>query len=178
MLHDLVGLFRPTSARKDPVSTHGSAPNIEDKRVEHRPPACSWRSQCVEGIPLEGSRSMQKKRVLVADGTAGGRELLRILLEHEGYEVFEASDSLEAVNEAQAILPDLILLDVDLPTAVGYVAVRQMRMDDRLKGRVIIALTAGSRRADREGLVKASFSGYLAKPVVLRVLREQLAQLG
>ncbi len=113
----------------------------------------------------------------MADGAAGGRELLRILLEHEGYEVFEASDGLEAVEKAQAMLPDLILLDLYLPSAVGYAAVREMRLDERLKGQVIIALTAGTRR-DRDGLVEAGFSGYLAKPIVLRVLREQLAQLG
>jgi CheY-like chemotaxis protein len=116
------------------------------------------------------------KKVLVADATAGGRELLRILFEHEGYEVFEASNGMEAVGKALATLPDLILLDLYLPAAVGYDAVREMRIDGRLKSRVIIALTAN--HINRDGLVQAGFSGYIAKPVVLSILREQLAQLG
>ena len=117
------------------------------------------------------------RRVLLADGAAGGRELLRILLEHEGYEVFEASDGLEAVEKALAILPDLILLDLDLPAADGYAVMQKMRLDERLKERAIMALTASPRNGDGERLVNAGFSGYIAKPVMLRALREQLARL-
>jgi two-component system cell cycle response regulator DivK len=106
---------------------------------------------------------------------AGGRELLRILLEHEGYEVFEASDGAEALAIARAMLPDLILLD--LLTADGCAAVQKMRLDELLKDRAIVAVTDSTRRADRERLVNAGFSGYIAKPVVLRTLREQLTQL-
>ena len=67
------------------------------------------------------------KKVLVADGTPRGRELLRILFEHEGYEVFEASDGRDALRNALPTLPDLILLDMDLPVGAGYGTVREMR---------------------------------------------------
>src|ERR1700722_4570728 len=103
--------------------------------------------------PEKGPGPIEMKKVLVVDGTANGRELLRTLLEHEGYEVFEASDSPEAVERAQTILPDLILLDVYLPTAGAYAAVRQMRTNEYLKDRVIIALPDGARRIDRDGLI-------------------------
>ena len=118
------------------------------------------------------------RRVLVADGAVRGRELLRILLEHEGCEVFEASDCLEAMEKARAILPDLILLDLDLPDADVYAVVREMRLDAQLKELAIVALTASTRFGSCERLVDAGFSGYIAKPLVLRALREQLAQLG
>jgi CheY-like chemotaxis protein len=114
------------------------------------------------------------RKVLIADGAAGGRELLRILLEHEGYEVFEASDAAAALEIARATLPDLILLDMELP-GDGYAAMQEMRLDERLKSRAIMAVTCNTRRADRERLVTAGFTGYIAKPVVMRVLREQLA---
>jgi CheY-like chemotaxis protein len=117
------------------------------------------------------------RTVLVADGVAGGRELLRILLEHEGFEVFEASDGLQAIQIARCKLPDLILLDVELPVSDGYGAVREMRLDERLKDRAIVAVTDSTRRTDRERLVTAGFTGYIAKPIVLGNLRQQLTQL-
>jgi len=117
------------------------------------------------------------KTVLVADGVAGGRELLRILLEHEGYTVLEAKDSQEALAVARASSPDIILLDVELVDGESCTAVREMRRDQLLKDRAIIAVTANTRHADREELIKAGFTGYIAKPVVLRTLREQLSEL-
>lgn len=117
------------------------------------------------------------RTVLVADGMAGGRELLRILLEHEGFEVFEAATGSQAVQIARVKLPDLILLDVELPVSDGYAAVRQMRLDERLKDRAIVAVTDSAHRADRERLLTAGFSGYIVKPVVLRSLRQHLTEL-
>jgi two-component system cell cycle response regulator DivK len=116
------------------------------------------------------------KKVLIADGLPGGRELLRILLEHEGYEVIEAADWTKALAMARATLPDLILVDLE-QDGDGYRAVQEMRLDELLKDRPILAVTDRSRQADREHLVEAGFSGYIAKPVVLRTLREQLTQL-
>ena len=112
----------------------------------------------------------------MADGAASGRELLRILLEHEGYEVFEASDGREAVEKARALLPDLVLLDLDLPVGDGYAAARELRLDERLENCCIVALTAGAGGRDSERVVNAGFNGSIAKPVVPRVLREQLAR--
>src|ERR1700722_16220649 len=98
------------------------------------------------------------RKVLIADRVSGGRELLRILLEHQGYEVFEASSAKEAIEVARAVLPHLILLDIDL-AADAYAAVRQMRRDEFLRDRAILAVTESTRRADRERLLEAGFSG-------------------
>lgn len=108
---------------------------------------------------------------------AGARELLRILLEHEGYEVVEASDGTEAIALARATLPDLILLAVDLPAADGYTAIEKMRLDGLLKDRAIMAVTDGLHCVNREQLINAGFSGYIAKPLVLKNLRHQLAEI-
>jgi CheY-like chemotaxis protein len=52
-----------------------------------------------------------------------------------------------------------------------------MRQDRLLKDRAIVAVTANTRRADREELLEAGFTGYIPKPVVLRTLRQQLSEL-
>jgi two-component system cell cycle response regulator DivK len=117
------------------------------------------------------------RKVLIVDGSAGERELLRVLLEHEGYEVFEAADGKEAVAAARETQPDLIMLNLGVSGQDGYTAVEEMRQDGLLKSRAIMAVIDGPRLLDRERLVNAGFSGYIAKPVVLRTLREQLTQL-
>jgi two-component system cell cycle response regulator DivK len=117
------------------------------------------------------------KKILVADDKASSRELIRTLLEHEGYEISEAADGQEAVEVARATLPDLILLDIQMPRLDGYAAVREMRQDDRLKTLPIVALTASAMHSDRDRVFEAGFSAYITKPVSLRVLREELARL-
>lgn len=118
---------------------------------------------------------MPAKRALIADCDSHSRELIRILLEHEGCEVFEAADGEQAVDIARATRPDLVLLDLGLPRLSACDAARQMRGDERLKTGIIVALT-GSTAGDGDGLENAGFDGRIAKPVVLRTLRRQLSE--
>ena len=117
------------------------------------------------------------KRILVADDKASSRELIRTLLEHEGYEISEAEDGQEAVEIACSTLPDLILLDIQMPRLDGYAAVREMRRYEPLKSLPIVALTASAMHSDRDRVFEAGFSAYITKPVSLRVLREELSRL-
>jgi CheY-like chemotaxis protein len=117
------------------------------------------------------------KKILIADDRASSRELIRTLLEHAGYEVFEAADGQEAVEVARAISPDLILLDIQMPRLDGYGSVRQMRLDPQLKHLPIVALTASAMHTDRDRVLSAGFTEYITKPVNLSVLREELARL-
>lgn len=130
----------------------------------------AWLPACTKG-------NVQVKRVLVADEKANGRELLRILLEHEGCEVSEARDGVEAIEVARTTLPDVIFLDLELPRMDGYAVVREMRRDVRLKSRSIVALTE-TRSDDGDRLNEAGFTTFIAKPVVLRTISGQLAELG
>lgn len=119
---------------------------------------------------------MKTKRVLVADEHASSRELLRILLEHQGCEVSEASDGAQAVAMARATLPDLVLLDLDLTDVDAYSAVRLMRRDSRLRSRSIVALTGKMQSSEGDQLQQAGFTGYITKPVILRSFSLLLAQ--
>jgi two-component system cell cycle response regulator DivK len=117
---------------------------------------------------------VKSKRVLVADEHANSRELLRILLEHEGCEVSEASSGWQAVAVARATLPDLVLLDLDLVQHEGYETIREMRRDGRFQGRSIVAM-ADPRWKD--GVEQAGFTGCISKPVVLHQFADQLENL-
>jgi CheY-like chemotaxis protein len=114
------------------------------------------------------------KKVLIADDTATGRELIRTVLEQCGHEVFEASDGAEAVRSARKIPPDLIILDLHMPVLDGYGALKELRQDQRFQATPIIALTASAMQGDRERALEAGFTSYVAKPISLNTLRGEI----
>lgn len=115
------------------------------------------------------------RRVLIVDDSASNREFLRTILEHEGWMVAEASDGLAAVAMAAAEPPDLILLDIHMPGADGYEALRQMRARPELAATPIYAITAYAMEGDEERGLAAGFTGYLTKPLTRRRLLAALS---
>ena len=117
------------------------------------------------------------KRILIADDKATSRELLRTVLERQGYAVTEAADGEEALQKALAEPPDLILLDLQMPRRSGYEVLGELRKDPRYAEVPIIAITASAMQGDRERALAAGFTAYLAKPVALVHLREEVQRL-
>jgi two-component system cell cycle response regulator DivK len=117
------------------------------------------------------------KRILIADDKATSRELLRTVLERQGYAITEAADGEEALQKALAEPPDLILLDLQMPRRNGYEVLGELRKDPRHAEVPIIAITASAMQGDREKALAAGFTGYMAKPVALVHLREVVQRL-
>jgi CheY-like chemotaxis protein len=117
------------------------------------------------------------KRILIVEDRETGRELLRAVLEKEGYIVVEARDGGEAIQKAQELPPDLILLDLHLPLRDGFQVLIDIRRDHRLTTIPVLAVTASAMQGDREKTLAAGFNGYLAKPVSLVNLREEITRL-
>ena len=117
------------------------------------------------------------KRILIADDKATSRELLRTVLERQGYAVTEAADGEEALQKALAEPPDLILLDLQMPRRSGYEVLGELRKNPRHAELPIIAITASAMQGDREKALAAGFTGYMAKPVALVRLREEVQRL-
>jgi CheY-like chemotaxis protein len=117
------------------------------------------------------------KRVLVVDDKATSRELIRTVLEKSGYAVSEASDGCEAMQAALQVQPDLIILDLQMPTLDGFGALDLIRSDPRFTDLPIVALTANAMQGDREKALSAGFTSYITKPVKLSFLRAELARL-
>ncbi len=117
------------------------------------------------------------KKVLVADDKAPGRELVRMVLEKGGYQVFEASDGEEALKEARAVQPDLIILDIHMPGLDGFGVIEKLRKEPGFAAIPIIALTASAMMGDRERAMAAGFTGYITKPIRLGALRAEVERL-
>ena len=117
------------------------------------------------------------KRILIVDDKATSRELLRTVLEKDGYFILEAEDGGEALEKARSENPDMILLDLQMPVRNGYEVLTELRQDSRYRTLPIIALTASAMQGDRETALAAGFTAYLTKPVTLSHLRGEVQRL-
>jgi CheY-like chemotaxis protein len=117
------------------------------------------------------------KKVLVADDKATSRELVRTVLEKIGYAVVEASDGIEALKYARESKPDLIILDLHMPGLDGFGVIAELRRDREFAATPVMALTASAMQGDRERALSAGFTGYLSKPIQLRMLRSEVKRL-
>jgi|SRR5579859_5294741 len=117
------------------------------------------------------------KRILIVEDKATSRELLRTVLEKQGYGVLEAHDGKEALRILREGVPDLVLLDLQIPLHNGYEVLREIRRDDRLAAVPVVALTASAMQGDREKALAAGFTGYIAKPVAMAHIRDEVNRL-
>jgi CheY-like chemotaxis protein len=117
------------------------------------------------------------KKILIADDKATGRELVRTILENHGYTVFEAADGAEALQRAQEVNPDLIILDLHMPVLDGFGVIEVLRRDERFAATPVMALTASAMMGDRERAMASGFTGYITKPIRLNALRSEVDRL-
>jgi len=105
------------------------------------------------------------KKVLIIEDNENNLYMMRFIIAKLGHEVFEARDGAAGVVLAKKILPDLILMDIQLPVLDGYSATRQIRKDGSLKDIPIIAVTSYAMIGDREKAIEAGCSAYVEKPI-------------
>jgi len=105
------------------------------------------------------------KRILVVEDDAQNSYLIRFILEKSGYTVVTVGDGAQAVEDASAESPDLILMDMLLPKMSGYDATRAIKADPDTAELTVIALTAYSMKGDRERILEAGCDGYISKPI-------------
>jgi two-component system, cell cycle response regulator DivK len=91
--------------------------------------------------------------------------LIKSLLELADYRVVEARDGREALAQAQAHHPDLILLDMSLPHVDGWTVARTLRQLPDFRSTLIVALTAHAMQGDREKTLEAGCDEFMTKPI-------------
>lgn len=102
--------------------------------------------------------------ILIADDYDDNRELLRLILEPEGFHVREARNGLEALDAARAEAPRLALIDLSMPTLDGFGLLRALRADERTRRVLCVAVTAFAATQDRQRALDAGFDAYISKP--------------
>jgi len=106
-----------------------------------------------------------KPTILLIEDNEQNRYLATFLLEQHGYAVVPAVDGPKGIELAPILKPDLILLDIQLPTMDGYDVARALRGIDSLRTTPIVAVTSYAMVGDRERAIEAGCSGYIEKPI-------------
>ena len=114
---------------------------------------------------------MKKKILCVEDNTVNMLLISRII-EAEGYELVKAEDGKVALDILESTVPDLILLDINLPGINGLELARRFKANEKIAHVPLIATTAQVLSGDRERCLEAGCDDYIPKPLDIRKLRE------
>ncbi len=103
--------------------------------------------------------------VLYVEDNPDNRMLIRRVLQAEGYDVLEAENYAAALDKIRDRIPDLVLMDINLPEVDGYALTHHIKSIPGMSEIPIIALTANVMKGDRERTLQAGCDGYIQKPV-------------
>lgn len=112
--------------------------------------------------------------VLVVEDNEANQMLARAVLELEGYRVEIAGSAPELRELLRGAVPDLVLMDVQLPGQDGLSLTRELKAEAATACIPIVALTAHAMTGDRELALKAGCAGYIAKPIDTRTFGQQV----
>lgn len=109
-------------------------------------------------------------KILIVEDNDNNRSLFQDILRFYDYEVSVAADGEEGVTLARELMPDLILMDIQMPGMDGMTAGQILKRDPTTSRLKIIALTSFAMQGDKKKFLAAGFDGYLSKPVNTREL--------
>ena len=144
---------------EDPLATSG-LPTLKDGKVPR------------EGQPVE-----PKFLILVVDDSADNVAMISLFLQQQGYRVVTAGNGEDAITIATQMMPNLILMDINLPTLDGLGATRRIRENDVLRDIPVIAITAFGTEGFQRAAYDVGVSGYLTKPLDLDRMHQLIARL-
>ena len=128
-------------------------------------------------VPTAGEqKTASPRRILIVDDNRDAATTLGMLLRLSGNETHEAYDGVAAVEAADKIRPDVVLLDIGLPKLNGYEVARKLREQPWGRSIAIVALTGWGQDEDREKSREAGFDAHLVKPVDHTALTKLLAE--
>jgi CheY-like chemotaxis protein len=112
--------------------------------------------------------------VLIVEDNDKNLKLMRDLLQLKGYQVLEAQTAEQGLSLVAQRSPSIVLMDIQLPDTDGVSALGRLRAEPRAAAIPVVALTAFAMKDDRERFLKAGFDDYLAKPIDIRTLPDQV----
>ena len=114
--------------------------------------------------------------ILIVEDDPRNLKLIRDLLQIRGYTTLEATDGKQGVDMARAKMPDLILMDIQMPLMDGFEAISILKADPITKSITIVALTAFAMHGDREKCIEAGFNDYITKPLDTRAFMTKVKE--
>lgn len=103
--------------------------------------------------------------ILIVEDNELNMELFADLLEDEGYQVLRSADGLDGFRQARELRPDLIVMDIQLPTVSGLEVTRWLKEEPELSGIPVLAVTAFAMKGDETRMLEGGCQAYMAKPI-------------
>ena len=144
---------------KDPLATSGL-------------PALNRNKVSSEDQPIE-----PKFLILVVDDSADNVAMISLFLQQQGYRVVTAGNGEDAIAIATQMMPNLILMDINLPALDGLGATRRIRENDALRDIPVVAITAFGTEGFQRAAYDVGVAGYLTKPLDLDRMHQLIARL-
>jgi two-component system, OmpR family, alkaline phosphatase synthesis response regulator PhoP len=114
------------------------------------------------------------EKILVIEDEKNIVLLLKMFLEHNGFEVFTAGNGPDGIKMAQESNPDLILLDIVLPGLNGYMVCRNLKENEKTKNIPVVAISARTSKEDIEKIFSSGAQDYIAKPFSLPQIKKSI----
>jgi two-component system cell cycle response regulator DivK len=114
--------------------------------------------------------------ILYIEDNPDNRMLVRRVLEAEGYQVVEAEDGSEGIECLKSTIPDLVLMDINLPEMSGYEVTARLKQMPSTALVPVVAMTANVMKGDREKTLDAGCDGYISKPINIDTLPDEIAK--
>ena len=117
------------------------------------------------------------KKILIVEDNELNMKLFNDLLETSGYETRQTREGLKAISIARKFLPDLILMDIQLPEVSGLEVAKWLKDDDNLSNIPIVAITAFAMKGDQERILDGGCEAYLSKPISISTFLDTIGNL-
>lgn len=114
--------------------------------------------------------------ILIVDDNATNLKLAKVLLTGEGYQVRTAADAEQALEVLAEFVPQLILMDIQLPGMDGLELTRRLKSDPKTRDITVVALTAYAMKGDADKALALGCSGYISKPIDTRSFGAEVAR--
>lgn len=109
------------------------------------------------------------KTVLIVEDNDLNLKLFRDLLSANGYKTVETKEGIEAISLTRNTMPDIILMDIQLPEISGLDITRKLKADPQIRHIPVIAVTAFAMKDDEDKIMQAGCEAYLSKPIAIDV---------
>jgi two-component system cell cycle response regulator DivK len=106
--------------------------------------------------------------ILIVEDNEKNMKLVRDILQHQGHTTLEAVTGAEGVRIAKAALPDLVLMDIQLPDIDGIAALREIRRERALDAIPVLAVSASVMPDEQQKIVTSGFDAFIIKPINLK----------
>jgi two-component system, cell cycle response regulator DivK len=115
-------------------------------------------------------------KILIIEDNEQNLYLETFILQKNGHEIFQARNGETGITLAAQTLPDLILLDIQLPGMDGYAVAEELRKHPAIANKPIVAVTSYALPGDRERILEAGCTSYIEKPINPDTFHTEIAQ--